>query len=88
MELATVVELIGTLGFPIACCLALGLFVWKIYKQSVERENKLMAEIIENRIVNEKAIETIALYAERLTHIEGNVEEIKTDVTLIKENLK
>ena len=47
-----------------------------------------MAEITETRLVNEKAIETIALYAERLTHIEGNIEEIKNDVTQIKEHIQ
>jgi hypothetical protein len=82
-----VVELISTLGFPIVCVLALGWFVWHIYKQSVVREDKLMNEITENRLVNEKAIQTIALYAERLTHIEDNVTEIKTDVNHIKDKL-
>jgi chromosome segregation ATPase len=46
-----------------------------------------MAEIEENRKVNEKAIETIALYAERLTHIETNITEIKDDVTEIKRKI-
>ena len=87
MELATITELITTLGFPIACVLALGFFVWKIYNQSVEREKTLMTEIGENRKVNEKAIETIALYAERLTHIETNIDEIKGDVVEIKQKI-
>ena len=82
------IELIGTLGFPIVCVLALGVFVFKIYQQSVERENKLMSEIEKNRQVNEKAISTIALYAERLTQIEHNVTEIKNDVVLIKEKVQ
>lgn len=88
MDLGMVVELIGTLGFPIVCVLAMGIFVYKLWKQSVERENKLIAEITENRLVNEKAIETITLYAERLTKIEGNIEEIKTDVIQIKEHIQ
>lgn len=86
MEVAFV-ELISTLGFPIACVVALGFFIWKIYNQSIERENKLMAEITENRLVNEKAIETIAQFAERFTHIETDVELIKTDINLIKEKV-
>lgn len=86
MEVAFV-ELISTLGFPIACVVALGFFVWKIYNQSIERENKLMAEITENRLVNEKAIETIAQFAERFTHIESDVELIKTDINLIKDKI-
>ena len=81
------VELVSALGFPIACVIALGFFVWKIYNQSVEREGKLMAEITENRLVNKKAIETIAQFAERFTHVESDVEAIKTDINLIKEKI-
>jgi hypothetical protein len=87
MEIGLIIELISTVGFPIAICIALGVFIWVIYKQSVEREKNLLTEITENRLVNEKAIETIALYAERLTHIEDNITEIKNDVTLIKEKI-
>lgn len=87
MEVATMVELITTVGFPIACVLALGFFVWTIYKQSITREDKLMAEITENRLVNEKAIETIAQFSERFTHIESDVELIKNDVVLIKDKV-
>lgn len=87
MELGAITELITTLGFPIACVVAMAFFIWKIYKQSVEREATLMVAIEENRKVNDKAIQTIALYAERLTHIEDNITEIKTDVVLIKDKL-
>lgn len=87
MEISTFVELIPTLGFPIACVIALGFFVWKIYNQSITREERLLTEITENRLVNEKAIETIAQFAERFTHIENDVELIKTDVNLIKEKM-
>jgi chromosome segregation ATPase len=87
MELAAIVELITTVGFPIVCVLLLGYFVWHIYKQSVTREEKLMGEITENRLVNEKAIETIAQFAERFTHIESDVELIKNDVVLIKDKI-
>lgn len=87
METATIVELISTLGFPIVCVLALGFFVWHIYKQSVVREEKLMSEITENRLVNEKAIDTIAKYAERLTHIEDSINHIESDVVSIKEKM-
>ena len=87
METGLFVELISTLGFPIACVVALGIFVWKVYNQSVAREDKLMAEITENRLVNEKAIETIAQFAERFTHIENDVELIKNDIVVIKEKL-
>ena len=87
MEVAAIVELISTIGFPIVMVGALAYFIWHIYKQSVAREDKLLTEITENRLVNEKAIDTIAKYAERLTHIEDNISEIKNDVNLIKEKL-
>ena len=87
MEAAALIELIPTLGFPIVMVIALGFFVYKLWQQSVDRENKLMAEITENRLVNEKAIETIAQFAERFTHIETDMELIKTDINLIKEKL-
>ena len=76
----TFVEIVSTLGFPIACVIALGFFVWKIYNQSVEREGKLMAEITENRLVNTKFAEIIAQY-------EITLGEIKTDVKEIKDTL-
>jgi hypothetical protein len=81
MDVTIWTELIGTLGFPIALVLAMGFFIWTIYKQSVTREEKLMQEIAENRIVNEKAIETLTLYAERLGNIETDVKEIKEIIT-------
>ena len=87
MEAKTLIELIPTLGFPIVCVIALSFFVWTIYNQSVAREEKLMVEITENRLVNEKAIETIAQFAERFTHIENDVESIKNDIVTIKEKI-
>lgn len=80
MELAVFTELLTTIGFPIACVIALGWFVWHIYKQSVVREEKLMAEITENRLINQKFAEIIAGY-------EITLGEIKTDVKDIKDTL-
>jgi hypothetical protein len=77
---ATIIEIISTLGFPIACVIALGFFVWKIYQQSIAREDKLMTEITENRVVNTKFAEIIAQY-------EITLGEIKTDVKDIKDTL-
>ena len=98
MDIQGITELIATLGFPIACVVALGSFIFYTYKKSElyindvqesskEREEKLYKEIALNREINSKAIETIALYAERLNTIEGNVEGIKNDVLVIKEKL-
>lgn len=83
MDVNMFVELIGMLGFPIVCVLALGIFVYKLWQQSVEREKTLMAEIAENRLVNEKAIETIAHYADKLDTIQKDIGEIKNDIVII-----
>lgn len=80
MDISLITELIATLGFPIACVLALGIFVFKIWQQSVSREEKLMGEITENRLINTKFAEIIAGY-------EITLGEIKTDVKDIKDTL-
>ena len=77
MEIGLLVELISTVGFPIAIVIALGFFIWTIYKQSVVREEKLMAEITENRLVNTKFAEIIAGYDITLSEIKSDVKEIK-----------
>ena len=42
MEIGVILELIGTVGFPIACVIALGFFVFKLWQQSADRERALM----------------------------------------------
>lgn len=74
------VELIGTVGFPIAVCIALGWFIFKIYKKSEQREDAYRAEIAESQRVNAEAIHTITIYAERLSVIEGDIKDVKQDV--------
>lgn len=93
-----IVSLIGTVGFPITACLVMGLFIFKIYKNTTaenaknmeavqarcaEREEKLYAEIDKCREINTQAISTITLYAERLGVIEEDIKEVKTDVNKI-----
>ena len=73
MDITVIMDAISSLGFPAALVVAMGYFIWNIYQQSVKREEKLM-------IVNEQALNTLALYAERL-------EIIQNDVATIKEKL-
>ena len=92
------VEIISTVGFPIACVIAMAAFIFYIYKQTTkenaenmekvqarckEREDKLYAELAMSREVNSKAIETIAHYAEKLDVIQKDISDIKTDITII-----
>jgi flagellar biogenesis protein FliO len=73
-------ELIATLGFPIALVVVLCWFIWKIYKKSEQREDALRSQIVESQKVNAEAIHTITLYAERLTVIENDIKDVKTNV--------
>lgn len=72
-EPSVVIELIQTVGFPIVLVIAMGYFIWQLWKQSVERENKLME-------FNDKALGTLNLYAERLGVIEEDVKFIKDEL--------
>lgn len=83
MDIATITELIGSFGFPIAVCIALGFFIWTIYKASEKREEELRQEITKSQEINNKAIETIALYAERLDTIQRDISEIKEDILVL-----
>lgn len=88
MTIDTFLELFSSVGFPIACVIALGVFCWKmigkITTSQEEIENKLYEEIGECRAINQKAIETIAQYAEKLDTIQQDVNEMKTDLTIIR----
>ena len=103
MELGLVVEWIGTIGFPLVAVLALGWFVYKSYGEQQkknkedmeqvqarckEREERLYAEIKENREVIAQAVATIGLYADRLETMQHDISEIKTDIVVITEKLK
>ena len=98
MDANTITQLITTLGFPIVCVIAMGYFIFHIYKNTTKenkenmevvqarcaaREEKLFEEIKLNREVNAKAIETIAHYADRLESIQHDVSEIKSDINIL-----
>lgn len=91
MDFATIVELIGTVGFPLVAVLVMGWFIFKIYTdtqvKTKEREERLYEEIKENREVNAKAVTTIALYADKLDTIQHDISGIKTDITTLTERV-
>ena len=87
MDVNMVVELIATLGFPIVAVVALGWFIFQIYKKSESREDTLMNEIAETRVVNAQAIATISKFADNLDVIKHDVEEIKGEVNIISDRI-
>lgn len=91
-------KVIAEVGFPIACVLFLGAFIFIIYKNTTkenretlaavqarcaEREEKLYQQIEKTQEVNRKAIDTIAHYTEKLDTIQSDINEIKTDIITI-----
>lgn len=92
MEIATIETLITTVGFPIACVIALGWFVFKFYtdstKQSMERENELMMFIKEEQKQMQSLVATNAEFVEVLNCYKSDIEEIKHDVSDIKIELQ
>ena len=84
MELGVILELIGSVGFPIAMVLALGVFVYKLWQQSVEREKALMSEITANRLINQQFAEIIGEYKVTLTDIQNDVKDIKDTLHINK----
>lgn len=98
MDLNAIGTLIGTVGFPIACAIGMAWFIYKIYTNTTkenaanmekvqqrcqEREDKLYDELEKSREINDKAIDTIAHYAEKLDVIQKDISDIKTDITVI-----
>lgn len=81
MDLAVIVELIGTFGFPIVAVMVLCWFIWRIYKKSEEREEALRQELKESREINGKFADIIAEHT-------GELREIKTDIRDIKHVLE
>lgn len=81
MDNKIIFDAITTLGFPIALVVAMAWFIFMLWKQSAVRETKLYDELAECRKVNQQAVETLALYAERLSVIESDVKDIKDCVS-------
>lgn len=92
------VEIISNFGFPIACVLGLGWFVFKIYTDTTkanaetlekvqaeakEREDKLYVQLEKQNEINGKFAAIIAQYDVKLEEIREDVSAIKTDVSVL-----
>lgn len=75
-----ITNLINTFGFPTACVIACGFFIWKMWEQQIADKEKLYVELDNSRIATEKAIDVIKGYSEKLNIIESDVKEIKEKV--------
>lgn len=81
------VSLISTVGFPIAVAIALGWFVFQIYKRSEKREDELRAEIIKNQEINSKFADIISKYSVEISEIKTDIKDIKEDIIILTEHM-
>ena len=87
MDITMILELIGTVGFPIALVIALCWFILRIYEASEKREAALREELKENREINSKFAEIISKYSVELTEIKTDIKDIKDDIVVISEKI-
>lgn len=77
-----IANLIATLGFPIVCCIGLGLYINqrdKAFREDNEKDkDRLYSEISYNREVNKELLEVNRMLAK---DVKGDLEEIKTLIT-------
>lgn len=64
------IDIIQQVGFPIACVIALGVFVYKIWQQSKDREDKLFSALSDATAVNQQCVDRLASMDARLEAIE------------------
>lgn len=87
MDVALISQLITTLGFPIAVCIAFGWFIFRIYKASEKREAEMRAELKESREVNSKFADIISKYSVEISEIKTDIKDMKEDIMVITEHI-
>lgn len=87
-----IVTIISTLGFPIACVIGMGYFIFMAFKmffaKSEKREDKLYDIISECQAVNNDLLKTNANFVSVLEKHNEDLEVIKNDITDIKTTLE
>lgn len=83
MDIETLKDLVANLGLPIVLIGFMCYFIFLLWKQSAKRETKLYEELAASREINQKAINTIAQYAEMLGDIKEDVKGIKDNMAII-----
>lgn len=75
-----IMTIISDLGFPVACVIACGWFILKLWQNQMEDKEKLYDELAKARETTNQAIETIKIYADKLDNIQSDIIDIKTKV--------
>ena len=76
MDINQISDLVQAFGVNVVLIGAMAFFIYKLWEQSVVREDKLME-------TNSRAISTIEKCTDKLSAIESDVKEIKEDMIII-----
>lgn len=91
MDIATISELITSLGFPIVMVLGMGYFIWRAFEkltaQNEAREEKLYTTIAQAQATNERLTQTNAEFVQVLSTYKDDLDEIKDDISDIKDKM-
>ena len=87
-----IVNIISTVGFPIACAVGLGIFIYKAYEKMSEmnqlREQKLYDMLDQTQKQLKKATEINASFVEVLSDFRNDITKIQDDIQEIKHEIK
>lgn len=76
-----IITVIQTLGFPIACVVGLGFFIWKFVTR-IQDENKQREENYQKREDNYQTL--LVMYGEKMAEISAALERITQDLNEMK----
>ena len=86
MDAQTIQSLISTLGFPIACSIGLGIFVFKIWKAQREDNNAQIAKMSESCLAREERLyQQMDKYNEILSDAVETLAKIDTRISVLEE---
>lgn len=87
-----IVNIISSVGFPIACAMGLGIFIYKAYEKISEmnqlREQKLYDMLYQTQEQLKKATEINASFVEVLSDFRNDITKIQDDIQEIKHEIK
>lgn len=87
-----ITNIISSVGFPIACAVGLGIFIYKAYEKISEmnqlREQKLYEMLDETQKQLKKATEINASFVEVLSDFRNDITKIQDDIQEIKHEIK
>lgn len=92
MTIDEITSLTSTVGFPILCVIALGVFIYKAYdriaQENKEREEKLYTLIGKSQEQLDKLEEINSGFVKVLESFTKDNEQLKLDITYIKESIR